>query len=124
MRSDHLNKHQKTHNPQTAKKMKDEKPGKQANGPSTPLVKSEKVKQEKSDPLSPASRLAEERMLYGQNDYQANSVQQAANGELFLQHSHHSFAPILDGASLAGNGLGFTMPYYSWDLCLERCVTC
>lgn len=110
MRSDHLNKHQKTHNPQTAKKVKEEKLGKQPNGP--PQVKSEKVKQEKLE-LSPASRLAEERMLYGPNDYQANSVQQAANGELFLQHPHHSFAPILDGAGLAGNGLGFTMPYYS-----------
>ena len=104
MRSDHLNKHQKTHNPQTAKKVKDEKVGKPA-----PL-KAEKVKQEKSE-LSP--RLADDRMLYGSNDYSAASVQQTPNGELFLQHPHHSFAPILDGAGLTGNGLGFTMPYYS-----------
>lgn len=107
MRSDHLNKHQKTHNPQTAKKsVKDEKVGK----PTT--VKSEKVKQEKSE-LSPSARMAEERLLYGSNDYQTAGVQQTPNGELFLQHPHHSFGPILDSAGLTGNGLGFTMPYYS-----------
>lgn len=126
MRSDHLNKHMKTHNPQTSKKIKEEK-GKQSNGQSTNASNKllEKVKVEKSDlsPVTAARLAAEERMMYNSNsvasigDYQAPTpnLSVTTNGDLFLpHHAHHSFAPMLDNASsLPGNAMGFTMPYYS-----------
>ena len=125
MRSDHLNKHLKTHNPQMSKKVKEEK-NKPQNGQNGQSVNNsnrkqllEKVKTEKQDLSS-----AEERMMFNSNNsavvlpsidgnngsYQAqNLLASNTGGELFLPHPSHSFAPILDNA---GN-MGFTMPYYS-----------
>ena len=121
MRSDHLNKHLKTHSAQSTKKTKDEKGNKQNNGQQpTGLsqVKLEKVKQEKNENLSPASRLNEERLMYNGvsnlDHYQTNiqhNVSTTSNSELFLSHAH-SFAPMLDSAGLSAGNMGFTMPYY------------
>lgn len=124
MRSDHLNKHMKTHNPQMNKKVKEEKSKQQtssSNKSSANLVKQE-IKQEKQD-LSPAA-------MYNTNissidQYQTAAAAAAAvaanqlqplttsNNELFLPNSH-SFAPMLDNNnSLHAGNMGFTMPYYS-----------
>lgn len=124
MRSDHLNKHMKTHNPQTAKKTKDEKGNKQQNnnsGQQTPTgnKQMDKTSKDKSmiNELSQvtAARLAvEERMMYNNNtiassivDYQT-TPNLSTNSDIFLPHPH-SFAPILDNA----NSMGYSMSYYS-----------
>lgn len=118
MRSDHLNKHMKTHNPQTTKKVKEEKVSKQqSNGQSST---EKKVKIEKSE-LSAAA------LMYNHHsnnamvvDYQnAPNLQTNNNNpnDLFIPHPH-SF-PMLDNASYASlpnnpmGSMGFnvTMPY-------------
>lgn len=121
MRSDHLNKHLKTHNPQTNKKVKEEKikqNGQQATNPQQ--TKQVKVKQEKSE-LSPRMTI-EEQMMYNNSlqnsvDYQTNvqqTVQTANNEQLFAIQNSHSFAPMLDRIDSAGNMVsGFAMPFYS-----------